>query len=215
MLHGLIISLLMIFVFPIQQVNEKIDNYLKEKLSGYDKYEFEVIKSLNEEFEFVNEENLTLKGGLNYLPVKIKKQNSGNSLTYITIRLRLYKTVLVLLNNIKQKQTINIDDIKLELREVTNITGSLFETFIELDGLRSKNIIKEGSVLVEEALEKKPIVSNGDWITAITVSGNVIIEVNAEVKQEGIEGEIIKIVTRDRKQFKAKIIDSHNAIIVE
>jgi len=213
MLHSLIISL--IFLITGNSADKKIDNYLKEKLSGYDKYEFEIVRIPGEDFEFILEDNVKLTSGLNYLPVKVKKKNSGYKQTYIIIRLKLYKKVFVLQDDIPQRQVINPEKLDIKSVELTNLKGTPIGFAKDLNGFRTKTLLKAGTVLFKESLEYDPVIKNGDWISASSISGKVVVEFNAEAKQEGIIGEIIRIVSKDKKQFKAKIIDSNNVIIVE
>ncbi len=209
------ILITLIFLLSGNSAEKKVENYLAEKLSGYDKYEFELVKAPVGDFEFSTTEANNFNGGLNYLPVKIKSKNGGVINSYLTIRLKLYKEIFVVKNDISNKQTINPKDLELQLFEITNLRGNTISSFSELEGMRSKMLLREGTVLFKESLETDPIIKNGDWLIASTFSGNVAIEVDAEAKQEGCRGDIIKILTKDKKYFKAKVIDSNNVIILE
>jgi flagella basal body P-ring formation protein FlgA len=123
--------------------------------------------------------------------------------------------VFVAQKNIQQKELINPAELDMQLIEVTNLKGTPVASLSGLNRLRARTLVKAGSVLFRESFENEPVIKNGDWITASSVAGSVIVEIDAEAKQEGIEGEIIRIVSKDKKQFKAKIIDSNNVIILE
>jgi len=60
-----------------------------------------------------------------------------------------------------------------------------------------------------------PLIKSGDKINVSTIRGSVIVTADAIARQDGRLGEVIRIVTKNNKQFKAKVIDSNNVILVE
>ncbi len=209
--------LLTIFFTPNEKLKKSVDEYLKNKLTQYDKYEFTILKApeLEGKIEIRNETKINLGNSFAYIPIRVIKPNSRVIQTYITVRLKLFKTVCMAKNEIEPGQPVSNEDVEFKLTNVTDLRGTPIESPDELKGWRSKVKIQPGSILLKELLEEIPIINKGDHITASAISGSVKVSTDAEAKQDGVKGDIIIIVTKDRKHFKAKILDSNNVIIVE
>ena len=99
--------------------------------------------------------------------------------------------------------------------DVTELNNSPVSIKNDLSGYRCKKNLKTGEVLTENDIEKLPVINIGDKITASVVEGNVLIQTEAVSKQDGQVGDIINILTDDNRQFKAKVVDFNNVLIVE
>ena len=209
--------LLTFFSKPNENLKKTINDYLKNNLKQYDKYEYTIVKvpTFEGKYEIRNETKINLSNSFAYIPIKITRTNSNIVQTYITVRLKLFKTICIAKDAIEPGQALSENDVELKLVNVTDLRGTPIESIDELNGLRSKVKIAPGSILIKELLDEIPVINKGDHITASAIAGNVKISTDAEAKQDGIIGDVIYIVTKDKKQFKAKIIDSNNVIIIE
>ena len=201
------------FLLSTGSFNQDVDSFLKTKLSAYDKYEFEVLNVPEGDIKLIDDSGFKLSGNYAYIPIEIKYNNSGISRTYLTVKLKLFKEVLVAENDIPVKNIISADEIKTEMKEVTNLNGTPVNSPKEISGMRSKALLKKGNIIVRELLEPEPLVKSGDRVNLISTFGNVSVTTYAEARQEGTKGDLIRIVTRDKKIFKAKIIDSLNVLV--
>ena len=43
----------------------------------------------------------------------------------------------------------------------------------------------------------------------------MVVTFDAFSRQDGIPGGVITIISKDKKQYKAKVVDSHNVTIIE
>ncbi len=206
-----------LFTMPNENLQKTIGDYLKDKLTQYDKYEYTIMKipAFEGKYEIRNETKINLSSSFAYIPIKITRPNSNVIQTYITVRLKLFKTICIAKNLIEPGQPLSSSDVELKLVNVTELRGTPVESLDELNGWKSKVKIIPGSVLLKELLEEIPIINKGEHITASAISGNVKVSTYAEAKQDGVAGDVIYIITKDKKQFKAKIIDSNNVIIIE
>ncbi len=209
--------LISILFTPNEKLKKSVEDYLNKNLTQYDKYEFTIVKApeVKDDFEIRNEAKINLNNSFAYIPIKVTKPNSGIVQTYITVRLKLFKKICIAKNEIEREQPLSNDNIELKLMDVTDLHGTPVESLNDLNGWRSKVKIEPGSILLKELLEQIPVINKGDHVTAIAVSGNVKISTSAQARQDGTAGDIIYIVTKDKKQFKAKIIDSNNVMVVE
>ena len=202
---------------PNENLKKTVEDYLKDNLKQYDKYEYTIVKvpDFDGKYEIRNETQINLSNSFAYIPVKIIRPNSNVIQTYITVRLKLFKTVCIAKNLIDPGQPLTERDAELKLVNVTDLRGTPIQSIDELKGWRSKVKLSPGSVLLKELLDEIPVINKGDQITASAIAGSVRISTDAEAKQDGVIGDVIYIVTKDKKQFKAKIIDQNNVIIVE
>lgn len=213
MLILILISFLSVFTFS-QDFNSDVNNYLNQKFTGYDKVEFSVQSKINstEVVEIDNTREFKYQKGYGYLPVVIKR-NNRTSLSIITLNISLYKNVLVAKTDILKKSEINNDAIEFQLRNVTNVYGHPVTDINMLKNYCSKITIKNDEILLTEMLEKIPVIKSGDKIIAELNTGSITISTDAIARQDGSSGDIIQVVSKENKLFKARVVDSNKVII--
>ncbi len=206
-----------IFAHTGGSLKSELDEYLKKNFSGYKEFQYEIVE-MPENFKkasILKTNELNVSGNLAYVPVKVVTDDNRVTKTFITIRLKLFQEVLVAVKPIKSRETLTAGDFQLEKVDVTQVRGSAVKTLKGIETLRSKVSLRTGDVLVKEAVEAKPIINVGDQVNASVSSGSVYVSTEATARQEGLRGDIIQIITKDKKLFKAKIIDSKNVLIIE
>ena len=210
------ILILLLISPPDDSIRKSIDTYLDKRLSQYDKYEYEIIKAPenSEGLRIIEENELNIKSNIIYLPVSFNS-DGRNIRSYIALRIKLFKNVLVSLKSIERKETLSKTSFYLNQVDVTQIKGNIFTQFDRLNEYRAKINIKEGTVLIDESIETTPVVYVGDKVTASSICRNVLVSTEVMSKQDGTLGDIITVVTPDKKQFKAKVIDQQNVLIIE
>jgi flagella basal body P-ring formation protein FlgA len=196
---------------------EDVDNYLKQNLKNYDHYEFEILQAPENSNKIIinNDRPFSQNGGYANINVTVIDKKNSVSQSYITLKLKLYKNVLVSSQDIKSKEEISPEKVELKKLEVTFVKGEMFEKPEELAGNVAKMRINKGRIITSDIIEIAPVIKSGDLVNASAVRGNVIVTTDAIAKQDGRPGELIRILTRDNKQFKGKVIDSNNVIIIE
>ncbi len=199
------------------QLKNSVEEYLKNNLSGYSSFEFQIINQPdNYKSISIDESGLfTLNGNLATVPVKVLYADNSSQKNHLILRMRLFKEVFIASRQIKRNESITLSDIKIEIKDITQLRGTAVQTISELNDYIVKTNIQQGSVLVYEHLTTAPVIKAGDKITAQSRSGNVLITVEAFARQDGAEGETIKIQTKDKKQFRAQVLDSQNVLIIE
>lgn len=212
----ILLSLLLLLNPGSTDINEQVKEYLNDRFKQYESFEYEIVKMPSDysSIEILKEKDFKINGNLSYLPVKIVK-DERTAQTYITIRLKLYKNVLVALRDIDRKENLSQSNFELRLCDVTDLNASPITIKDDLNNYRSKKNLKDGEVLTENDIEKLPVINSGDKITASIVNGNVLIQTDAVSKQDGSIGDVINILTDDNRQFKAKVVDFNNVLIIE
>lgn len=213
------ISLLLsviIFFAPGNNIKDKVGKYLKEKLSYYESFEFEIVKAPENyiSIEIINRE-LDLRGNIVHLPVKIIETRGKSSTTYLSVKLKLYRNVLVAIKTIKRNEKLTASYFDIQKTDVTGLRGTpvIIKEGVEL--YRAKSLINPGAVLTEEYIEPVPVILSGEQINAHSISGNVVVSIEAFARQDGAEGDVIRVITKDKKLFKARVIDGLNVQILE
>lgn len=212
-----LLILISIFQQPGDSLNPALDKYLKKNLSQYESYEFKILQMPPEykKIEIVDDRDLNLSGNLVYVPVKIVNKDGRSIKSIITIKLTLFKSIPVAIRRIDKNEKLNASDFEIKKVDVSSIQGSLLLSTKGINQYRNRIILKPGDPLIKENLQLIPVINAGDLVEAKYNSHNVTIIFDAISRQEGIPGEKITVISRDKKEYKAKVIDSKNVQIIE
>jgi flagella basal body P-ring formation protein FlgA len=213
---GSILIILSMLISSPDILNEKINEILAKKLSGYSSYKFEILQAPTGFKHFELQENLLkINGNTAYLPAAFMDKNNRTSNSYLTIGLKLYQPVFISNKKIEKNMEISLTDFTVEEVEVGMVKGTPVLASNELKEFKSKIQINPGSILLREYINQVPAIKAGDKIIAVVVNGHIKITIEAFARQDGLVGDDIRIITSDKKQFKAKVIDSKNVTIIE
>lgn len=199
-------------------VKENLAKYLKANLSGYKDFKYEIVRmpaDKDSKLEILKNKEISLSGNLAYVPVRLTDKDKRVSRAFITVRLKLYKNVLVAVKPLNRKENLTASDFEFKEMDITQINGTPFTSEKDIKSLRSKIFIKSGNVLIKEMVEPVPLINAGDPVKAFYIEGSVAITTDAISRQDGLKGEIIRIMSKDGKQFKAKVADAHDVLIIE
>ncbi len=197
-------------------LKKEINNYLDKVFSNYESYDYQIVQMpKGESIKLVRKNELNLHKSLLYLPVEIKDNLNRTRNSFITLKVRLYKNILVVKNALEKNHVLSSSDVRIEKLDINQINGTPFTDINKIYDYRSKINIKPETVLIKEIVEPKPVIYSGDKISARVINGKVMLTVDAFSRQDGAKGDIIKIRTKDNKQFTAKVIDSKNVLIIE
>jgi flagella basal body P-ring formation protein FlgA len=194
-----------------------MDNYLKKNLSKYESFDYKVLEIPSDfkQIEISENKDFNLCGNLVYIPVNIVTKNGRAIKSIVRVRVKLYKNILVTARRIERKQNLNTSDMVLRKTDITEIKGSFLTNANGIESFRTKILLKQGDPVIQENIEPKPIILTGDKIEAKLTSGSVLISFDAFSKQDGIPGSTITIMSKDKRQYKAKVIDSLNVNVIE
>lgn len=217
---GLIISIL--FFNAGGERNSNLDSYLKQKLSDFTKYEYEVvslpsyIETINDERVSISQEReLKINYGFAYVPVDIKLTNDNISQSIITLKINLYDEVFTSARKIKRGEIISKSDFYVEEKEITHLRNNAVDISKMLNNVQASVNIGENAILQENMIEKLPDVKAGDKVFAFSTVGTVTVTFPVIVREDGRTGETIRVLRDDKLIFKAVVIDSQNVKIIE
>lgn len=212
----LLVNIISLFFQTPDKLTEDIDRYLSKELSGYEKIEFSIVKV--PEFKKIivlEDSHLNVSGKTAYVPVKLTTKENKEKQTFLTVSLKLYKTVFVAKERIDRKKPVSPADFEISMADIAGARGTFIPVTESLAGFRTKTTVRKGDFLIAEFLEKEPVIFSGDRVKAYFVNGTVSVDFFVNSRQDGVEGDIIRVVTHDNKQYKARVVDSKNVIIIE
>jgi len=135
----------------------------------------------------------------------------------VRINVIAFDYVGVLKQDINRNSDVSISDISWEKREVTEIRSD----WIKKDNTRLKNRcwtrkkLKQGEILLERDIEKRPEVVVGDQVMILAEKGNIQISVPGIARQNGKIGDIIKVVNSQyNKVIRAKVNDEATVVVL-
>jgi len=210
------VILFLIFMFPSNNA-DGIHDYLKKYFSDYESVEYEIVsapKDIKDINRIVISEDVKPKisNGFFYLPVILPEKNTQS---IITLKVKIYTKVAVAAGNIEKRSSISSSDIKIEIKDVAQLSTSAVIDVKNLEGTRAKINIKQGSILQPYMLEKIPDVLINDKVDAVVSKGNVEVIIEAKAKEEGSIGDVIRIISQGNKYFQAKVVNSSKVRILE
>lgn len=214
MIAGFIISIL-IGLNP-GNLKSEIEKYLQHYFSDCKKIEIEILSSIDggEKLELIKDRNIKISSNLAYINVKaVRGEREFEKI--ISVRLKLFKEALICTKNIRRNSSLQEEDFKVEIIETTSTSKNIFNPAGELGSLRNKINLRAGDILFEEYLEPMPIIKNGGVVSAKYEREGVSISFDAKARQEGAEGELISIITNDKKIFKAKVVNYSTVEVIE
>ena len=195
-----------------------IGKYLNSQLRDYEKIEHVVLSPKNIEscsFSIDNEREFKINGNYGYIPVKEKNRDGSIRNSLVTVKLKLYKKVLVANRSMKKKENISNADFTVKYKEVSTLRFQPIGEFENLGYYRCKFHITENTILQGSMIEKIPDIQIGDRIEAFFTNNSVAISFDATSRSEGSIGNIIKIKSDDQRIFKAKVLNNSTVKIIE
>ncbi|MCX6151054.1 MAG: flagellar basal body P-ring formation chaperone FlgA [Ignavibacteriales bacterium] len=199
----------------------KLENYLGKNLSRFEKWSYELVSnnknslSQSSNIEIDTEKVFNRITSYGYVPVKVLQANGKMVSSFITVRFHLYQKVLCSLKKIKNSSALSVEDFELVLMEVSNLKDNPICNLNEIINYRAKLNIMDGAVLLERMIEKIPEVMAGDNVNAVLDNGDVSISFLAKARTDGRIGDEIKVVTKEKKIFTAKVVSAGKVIITE
>lgn len=217
-----IFCLLFSLIFSFQSADglkKEIEKYLMNKLTGYEKISFEISsKPMTQSGETIKVDtlkDLKISGSQAFVPVILMNKDHQVSRSFVSLKISLYRKVLVARNQVKPGSDLKAEDFEIKTFDEATLRGKPVTQIEALTGYRARLMIRQGEVLTTDKLDAIPVVKRGDRVAAVMIKGNVEISMDAEARQDGSVGEIIRIMTPEKKIFRARVIDQFSVNIIE
>lgn len=197
-----------------QSFEQEALKYLQKQFPEFEKIEMQLQKNFSSDEKIIVDysRNITLGRGTAIIPV-IATKGIKTSSSIVSVKVQLYKKLFVANRNFERKEVLAKSDFETQVVDVTKLNGNPVGLDFLLSDYRVKSFVRNGEILLEEKLEKIPLVSVGDKVNAEVKNGNVTISTEAFARQHGSKGDLIELVSSN-KIIKARIVDA-NKVIVE
>lgn len=211
-------KLLLFILFNVsilaQSFEQEALKYLQKQFPEFEKIEMQLQKNFSSDEKIIVDysRSISLGRGTAIIPVIATKEKKTSS-SIVSVKVQLYKKLLVANRNIERKEVLAKSDFETQVVDVTKLNGNPVGLDFLLSDYRIKSFVRKGEILLEEKLEKIPLVSVGDKVNAEVKNGNVTISTEAFARQHGSKGDLIELVSSN-KIIKARIVDA-NKVIVE
>ncbi|MDP3150464.1 MAG: flagellar basal body P-ring formation chaperone FlgA [Ignavibacteria bacterium] len=211
-----LLNIIILFSLNGNEFRDELKDYLTRQLTMYDSFDYEIMQ-MPKDYSSISIEQgtaLNLNRNIVSVPVLLVKENKKSE-SLVKVKLHLYKKVVTVRNKIESKTDLNSSEFDLKTLDVSLLKGTPFFSLDEVSSFRTKIKLNSGSILIHEALEAKPVIKSGDLVKASLTNGNVTITIEANARQEGAVGDLIRVVTQNKKQYRAKVVDQTNVNILE
>ena len=127
-----------------------------------------------------------------------------------------YQNVYVATKNIGLRKNLFVNDLKVELRDITTTSDSVIHKE-KIIGMQLKRPILKGQMLTWESLEKVPAVSVNQKIKVVLKDENLHLVTTGVAANSGNIGEIIRVFpnSNQRENFIAKVIAKGVVLVSE
>ena len=216
-MFSIILLISAFFVNSGDSLKTDLDKYLKKNLTQFESFDYKVVQIPSDyrKLEIMQDRDFNLCGNVVYVPVDLITKTGRAIKSTITVSVKLYKNILVASRQIQKNQSLSLSEVELRKIDITQIKGSILRSLKGIDSFRAKIFLKSGEPILEEYIEPKPIILTGDKIEARLTTGSVDVSFDAFSRQDGIPGSIITIISKDKRQYRAKVVDSLNVTIIE
>lgn len=194
----------------------ELKDYITKSFSQYDSVSYSIQDDLREvaSIELNNSRTSNRIGSNFFVAVTFIDKYGISKEKYLTVVVKLFQNVRVVKFPISKGETIDNSNTTLQLMEVTELNHNPFVENTKLGMVIAKYELQPGSIVCNDHLEDSPVMNVGDQINLIYQVGTVQVSLVGTVRQSGTIGEAIKI-RANNQQYTAKVINSHEAIIIE
>ena len=150
-------------------------------------------------------------------PIQVRvavKVNDALQLNLVTTwRVRKISNVLVAVRDIPSRTIVSTDDFVYEFREVARLDDVIFDV-AQIAGLETKRPLMAGSIVGKNMFGKPQVVSSGDNITILSISGVVIVQTAGQALQSGSIGDVIRVRNLGSGKTILARIESSTTVVV-
>ncbi len=113
-------------------------------------------------------------------------------LIYVPGRIKVYRTVVITTRAVPRKTVVSKDHIKLEQRDVSNLTAGYLEETDQALGHVTRRPMPIGSVIEPAALEKQRLVRRGERVTILADAGRLTVQMKGKALMDGASGDHVR-----------------------
>jgi flagella basal body P-ring formation protein FlgA len=125
----------------------------------------------------------------------------------VTVKIRLFRPVVVLERRVGQDEVIGAEHVKLERREVTGTVGSYYLATEDAVGKRATRSLSAGMLLTDVMVGQPLAVRRNDYVTLRARKGAVRVRTKCLALADACVGESIDVMNKDsNKVIRARVV---------
>ena len=125
----------------------------------------------------------------------------------VSVKIRLFRLVVVLERRVGQDEVINAEDVKLERREVTGTVGSYYLATEDVVGKRATRSLSAGTLLTDVMVGQPLAVRRNDYVTLQARKGAVRVRTKGIALGDACVGESVDVMNKDSKKvIRARVV---------
>ena len=127
----------------------------------------------------------------------------------IPVEVEALADAVVVLRALERGDVIGPDDIAVQRRDISSLTGRVYRSADEVIGKRTRVPVRANAPLKGDQLEKVPLVKSGQLVTIIVDNQAMRLTATGKARGNGAEGDIIKVQNLGSlKEVPARVIDA-------
>jgi flagella basal body P-ring formation protein FlgA len=127
----------------------------------------------------------------------------------IPVEVEALADTVVVLRALERGDVIGPDDITVQRRDVSSLTGRVYRSADEVIGKRARVPVRTNMPLRGDQLEKIPLVKSGQLVTIIIENRAMRLTATGKARGNGAEGDIIMVQNLGSlKEVPARVVDS-------
>lgn len=147
---------------------------------------------------------------LGAIPFKVAVVVDGQKVNRITVpaNIEVWSDVVMTTKPLGKYQPIGRDDIQIKKMDLARVPSSVLVNIDQVLGRRTNRNIAANCILRRDQVEIPPVIKRGDLVQVVAESPLLKISVKAMAKENGIQGDRIKVVNlRSKKAIYAQVVD--------
>ena len=141
------------------------------------------------------------------IPVKVYIDGKIYQTIPLTLKINIFKQVLVSSRRIAPDHIFEEKDVRREKREIGSLSGEPVFSLSDILGKRALRAIPPHTIIERDMIGPPLLVRDGDLVTIIKEEGNVEVSAKGKALEKGEKGALIKVLNIDsQKKLQARII---------
>jgi len=127
----------------------------------------------------------------------------------VNLSIRMFDKVLIAQRSIGREEFLSLENITIERREISQVTGTPIKDIKETINMVAKNRIRAQSVVTKEMLQKPILIERGGIVNIIFSSGNLHVSAKGIAQKKGRLGDVIVVKNLDsQKELLGEVLSS-------
>ncbi|MDI6780603.1 MAG: flagellar basal body P-ring formation chaperone FlgA [bacterium] len=150
-----------------------------------------------------------------FIPIIVKINGKQLKVMRIGFEIQEFQRVVVAASDIKIKQIITANDLRVEERDINYLRQIPLANIKEAVGKRATAFIKQGSILTVPLAECPPCIKECEQVTIIKRIGNLTITASGISCEDGMIGERIGVRNSDSKKMLNGVVCEGKKVLID